>query len=60
MKLKKAQFIVYTEINEEKAEKTVGGKSGVVSTNNSKIVICVVPTNEELLIAQDTKKLAFG
>ena len=48
------------EIDEEKAEKTVGGKSGIVSTNNSKIVICVVPTNEELLIAQDTKKLAFG
>ncbi len=48
------------EINEEKAKETVGGKSGIISTNNSKIAICIVPTNEELLIAKDTKKLAFG
>ena len=37
------------EINEEKAKETVGGKSGIISTNNFKITICILPTNEELL-----------
>lgn len=45
------------KIDREKAKNTVGGKEGIISTKDSKIYICIVPTNEELLIARDTKKL---
>ncbi len=36
----------------------VRGKEAVISTPDSKIKVIVVPTNEELLIARDTKSLA--
>jgi len=32
-----------------------GGKSGVISTKDSKIPVVVIPTNEELMIARETK-----
>lgn len=35
----------------------VKGEEAIISTNNSKIKICVVPTNEELMIAKETEKL---
>lgn len=34
-----------------------GGKEGVISTQDSKIDVCVIPTNEELVIAKDTKEI---
>lgn len=40
------------------AEKNnVRGKETVISTDNSKVKVLVVPTNEELMIARDTKAL---
>ena len=33
------------------------GKEMVISTPNSKIQVWIVPTNEELMIAQDTAEL---
>jgi len=33
------------------------GKEGIISTDNSKIAVYVVPTNEELMIARDTMEL---
>jgi acetate kinase len=33
------------------------GKEAVISTDNSKVKIMVVPTNEELMIAMDTQKI---
>ena len=33
------------------------GKEAVISTDDSKVKVLVVPTNEELMIARDTKKL---
>ena len=39
-----------------KANKAIrGGKSGVISTKDSKIPVVVIPTNEELMIARETK-----
>lgn len=35
----------------------VKGEEAIISTDNSKIKICVVPTNEELMIAKETEKL---
>ena len=41
---------------DKKANKAVfGGKSGVISTKDSKIPVVVIPTNEELMIARETK-----
>lgn len=47
--------ILGIEIDQE-ANK-VRGKETVISTKNSKVKVLVVPTNEELLIARDTKRL---
>ncbi|MCI5969430.1 acetate/propionate family kinase [Helicobacter sp.] len=30
------------------------GKEGIISTKDSKVKVCVIPTNEELMIARDT------
>ena len=43
------------EIDEELNKKR--GKEMVISTPNSKVQVWVVPTNEELMIAQDTAEL---
>ena len=41
---------------DKKANKAIfGGKSGVISTKDSKIPVIVIPTNEELMIARETK-----
>ena len=43
-------------IQEQEFNKAVfGGKSGVISTKDSKIPVVVIPTNEELMIARETK-----
>ena len=43
------------ELDEEKNK--IKGEESIISTINSKIKILVVPTNEELMIAQDTMQL---
>ncbi len=45
------------KIDPEKNEKVVGGKEGVISSDDSKVKVVVVPTNEELVIAMDTAKI---
>ncbi len=44
------------KIDEEKNK--VRGKEAIISTTDSKVKVLVVPTNEELVIARDTKKIA--
>ena len=40
---------------DKKANKAIfGGKTGVISTADSKIPVVVIPTNEELMIARET------
>lgn len=41
-------------------EKMVLGKEGLISTQDSKIKVYVIPTNEELVIARDTKAIVEG
>ena len=38
----------------------VRGKEAIVSTDDSRVKILVIPTNEELVIAQDTASIASG
>ena len=35
----------------------VRGKEAIISTPDSKVTVCVIPTDEELVIASDTEKL---
>lgn len=43
-------------LNEEVNIATVG-KEGIISTADSKVKVCVIPTNEEWVIAQDTYEI---
>ncbi len=45
------------KIDNEKNNELIKGKEGKISTSDSKIDIYVIPTNEELIIAEDTKKI---
>lgn len=46
------------EIDEALNEKMTRGNCGLISTENSKIKVYVIPTNEEIVIARDTVALA--
>jgi len=41
----------------DRAKNNVRGKETVISTESSKVKVLIVPTNEELVIARDTKRL---
>lgn len=45
------------EIDEELNRKAIHGVEAKLSTENSKIDVFVIPTNEELVIARDTKEI---
>jgi acetate kinase len=34
------------------------GKEAIISNNNSKVKVMVIPTNEELMIARDTAEIS--
>ena len=36
------------------------GKEAIISADDSRVKILVVPTNEELMIARDTQRLSAG
>lgn len=42
---------------DESANLATVGKEGIISTADSKVKVCVIPTNEELVIAQDTYEI---
>ncbi len=45
---------------DEKANLETVGKEGIVSTPDSKVKVCVIPTNEELMIARDTRDIVMN
>lgn len=45
------------KIDRQRNKEMVGGKEGKISTDDSKIEVYVIPTNEELVIAQDTEQI---
>jgi acetate kinase len=47
--------VLGVELNEESNKKR--GKEVKISTDNSKVQVWVIPTNEELMIARDTKNI---
>lgn len=44
-------------LNDENNENFINMREGIISTENSRPDIYVIPTNEELLIARDTVRL---
>ena len=49
--------LTYLGIEIDDAANSVRGKDIVISTPNSKVQVMVIPTNEELAIARDTKEI---
>ncbi len=47
-------------LDESQNSSHIGGREGVISAENSRLKISVIPTNEELLIARDTVRLIHG
>ncbi|MBN1554491.1 MAG: acetate kinase [Phycisphaerae bacterium] len=43
--------------DEDRNLSTVGGKAGPITANGSRLPIWVIPTNEELMIARDTRRI---
>ena len=43
--------------NEANMDRSKRGKTNLISTQNSKVKVIVLPTNEELVIAQDTQSI---
>lgn len=44
----------------DKEKNNVRGKEEIISTEDSKVKVMVIPTNEEYMIAKDTEKLVRG
>ena len=42
------------KVDDEKNAKAVRGKEGVITTDDSRVPVFVIPTNEELILARDT------
>ncbi|MGM9584666.1 MAG: acetate/propionate family kinase [Faecousia sp.] len=47
----------YLGVKIDPEKNTVRGKEAIISTDDSKVTVWVIPTNEELMIAQDTAEL---
>ncbi|WP_101696711.1 acetate/propionate family kinase [Clostridium minihomine] len=45
------------EVSREINDQMIRGKGGKISTPNSRVQVFVIPTNEELVIARDTKEI---
>ena len=48
------------KLDEQRNRTTVGGAEGKISTEDSRVEVWVVPTDEELLIARDTVRVIEG
>ena len=50
-------YLGFLGVKIDPEKNNVRGKEAVISTDDSKVQVWVVPTNEELMIAQDTAEL---
>ena len=51
------EYLGYLGITIDAEQNSKRGKDIIISTPDSKVTVCVIPTNEELMIARDTKAL---
>ena len=52
-----ASYLGYLGAELDEVRNDVAGEDAIISTDTSKVALLVVPTNEELAIARETKKL---
>lgn len=48
------------DLDDARNAEHIGGREGIISTNDSRVKVWTIPTNEELLIARDTVRLIAG
>jgi acetate kinase len=53
-------YLGYLGIKIDAEQNSKRGENLTISTADSKVKVCVIPTNEELMIARDTKELCEG
>lgn len=51
------EHLEFLGVNLDEEANNVCGKEAIISTKDSKVKVCVIPTNEELVIARDTKAI---
>ena len=51
------EYLGYLGITIDAEQNSKRGEDLIISTPDSKVTVCVIPTNEELMIARDTKAL---
>ena len=51
------EYLGYLGITIDSEQNSKRGEDIIISTPDSKVTVCVIPTNEELMIARDTKAL---
>jgi len=56
---KVCEYLTFLGVEIDKEANNCRGKEVEISTANSKVKVFVIPTNEELMIARDTKELAM-
>ncbi len=54
---KVCEYLGYLGIKIDAEQNSKRGEDIIISTPDSKVTVCVIPTNEELMIARDTKAL---
>jgi acetate kinase len=47
-------------LDEQRNTDTIRGKAGPITTDDSSLPVLIVPTNEELMIARDTRQIVSG
>jgi len=52
------EYLGYLGVEIDPSQIDKRGEDMIISTPDSKVTVCVIPTNEELMIARDTKALA--
>ena len=57
MRARICQNLEYLGVKIDPEKNNVRGKEAIISTDDSKVTVWVIPTNEELMIAQDTAEL---
>ncbi len=57
---KVCSYLGYLGVSLDKEANENAKDNTIISTPDSKVTICVIPTNEELMIARDTKELTEG
>jgi acetate kinase len=54
---KVCSYLGYLGIKIDAEQNSKRGEDLIISTPDSKVTVCIIPTNEELMIARDTKAL---